>query len=91
MKKSTLSIGALLIAVSASFSQVYSQSGDGYPEALLNTKRVFSRGLADAIGQPFRGVATSDRCGKRPFSIEIYRRIYGNDRLRSFDISRHPE
>jgi len=59
MKKSTLSIGALLIAVSASFSQVYSQSGDGYPEALLNTKRVFSRSLADAIGQPFRGVATS--------------------------------
>ena len=59
MKKITLSIGALLIAVSASFSQVYSQSGDGYPEALLNTKRVFSRGLADAIGQPFRGVATS--------------------------------
>ncbi|MDC0413436.1 DUF3500 domain-containing protein [Gammaproteobacteria bacterium] len=59
MKKITLSIGALLIAVFASFSQVYSQSGDGYPESLLNTKRVFSRGLADAIGQPFRGVATS--------------------------------
>ncbi|MBT7227299.1 MAG: DUF3500 domain-containing protein, partial [Gammaproteobacteria bacterium] len=59
MKKSTLSIGALLIAVFASFSQVYSQSGDGYPESLLNTKRGFSRGLADAIGQPFRGVATS--------------------------------
>lgn len=59
MKKITLSIGALLIAVLASFSQVYSQSGDGYPESLLNTKRGFSRGLADAIGQPFRGVATS--------------------------------
>jgi len=59
MKKITLSIGALLIAVFASFSQVYSQSGDGYPESLLNTKRGFSRGLADAIGQPFRGVATS--------------------------------
>jgi hypothetical protein len=60
MKRILLSTGAILIAVLVSFSQVYSQSGSGYPEALLNTKRVFSRSLADAIGQPFRGVATSE-------------------------------
>ncbi|MEX0962728.1 MAG: DUF3500 domain-containing protein [Pseudohongiellaceae bacterium] len=60
MKKVIASSAVLFLAVIASFSQVYSQSDSGYPEALLNTKRIFSRGLAAAIGQPFRGVATSD-------------------------------
>jgi len=60
MKKTILSISLLAVAAAASFSQVYSQSDDGYPEALLNTKRVFSVGLANAIGQPFRGVATEE-------------------------------
>ncbi len=59
MKKIILTAVLLLGTALASVSQVYSQSG-GYPESLLNTKRVFSRGLANAIGQPFRGVATSD-------------------------------
>ena len=60
MKKTIASITLLSFAVIASFSQVYSQSDTGYPEGLLNTKRVFSQQLADAIGQPFRGVATSE-------------------------------
>jgi hypothetical protein len=32
----------------------------GYPESLLNTKGIFSRDGATAMGQPFRGVTTSD-------------------------------
>jgi hypothetical protein len=32
----------------------------GYPESLLNTKGIFSRDGAAAMGQPFRGVTTSD-------------------------------
>ena len=58
MKKIIASITLLSLVLVASFTQVYSQSG-GYPDALLNTKRVFSQGLADAIGQPFIGL-TSD-------------------------------
>ncbi len=60
MKKAIASITLLSLAVIVSFTQVYSQSDQGYPEALLNTKRVFSQQLANAIGQPFRGVATSE-------------------------------
>lgn len=60
MKKIIASTSLLLVVAIASFSQVYSQSDNGYSAGLLNTKRVFSRGLAEAIGQPFRGVATSD-------------------------------
>ena len=60
MKKTIAGITLLSLAVIASFTQVYSQSETGYPEALLNTKRVFSQQLAEAIGQPFRGVATSE-------------------------------
>ena len=59
MKKIIASTSLLIVAAIASFSQVYSQSDSGYSAGLLNTKRVFSRGLAEAIGQPFRGVATS--------------------------------
>ena len=32
----------------------------GYPESLLNTKGIFSRDGATAMGQPFRGVTTSE-------------------------------
>ena len=64
MKKIIASISLLIVVAVASTIQVYSQSNtsvdSGYSEGLLNTKRIFSRGLADAIGQPFRGVATSD-------------------------------
>ncbi|GJM14020.1 MAG: hypothetical protein DHS20C12_24230 [Pseudohongiella sp.] len=60
MKKGIGSIGLLIVVALASLTQVYSQSDGGYSDGLLNTKRIFSQGLADAIGQPFRGVATSD-------------------------------
>lgn len=63
MKKIIASTGLLLVAAVATLTQVYSQSNtnadSGYSDGLLNTKRVFSRGLAEAIGEPFRGVATS--------------------------------
>lgn len=60
MKRILVSAALLLGVVLVWFSQAYSQSAAGYAESLLNTKRVFSRGLANAIGQPFRGVATSE-------------------------------
>ena len=68
MKKIIASTSLLIVAAVASLTQVYSQSNtqsstsadSGYSDGLLNTKRVFSRGLAEAIGEPFRGVATSD-------------------------------
>jgi Protein of unknown function (DUF3500) len=61
MKKIVVSASLLVIAFISANSQIYSQSADsGYSAELLNTKRIFSRGLADAIGQPFRGVATSE-------------------------------
>ncbi|MBL4574229.1 MAG: DUF3500 domain-containing protein, partial [Gammaproteobacteria bacterium] len=60
MKKILVSISLLIVLAIASTAQVYSQSDSGYSDGLLNTKSVFSRGLAEAIGQPFRGVATSD-------------------------------
>ena len=60
MKKIIASTSLLILAAVVSTTQLYSQSDSGYSDGLLNTKRVFSRGLAEAIGQPFRGVATSD-------------------------------
>ena len=59
MKKALISTLILLAAWSAFLPHAYAQSQQGYSESLLNTKRIFSQGLADAIGQPFRGVATS--------------------------------
>jgi len=59
MKKALISTLILLAAWSAFMPHAYAQSQQGYSESLLNTKRIFSQGLADAIGQPFRGVATS--------------------------------
>lgn len=59
MKKIIASASLLIVAAVASLTQVYSQTDAGYSDGLLNTKRVFSRGLAEAIGQPFRGIATS--------------------------------
>lgn len=60
MKRIIASTSLLIVVAVASLSQVYSQSDSGYSDGLLNTKRVFSQGLAQAIGEPFRGVATSD-------------------------------
>ena len=63
MKKLTISLILLFATAVSTLQLVYSQSGTNnsgsYSQDLLNTKRVFSQGLADAIGQPFRGVATS--------------------------------
>ena len=68
MKKIIASTSLLIVVAVVSTIQVYSQSSaqssnnadSGYSAGLLNTKRIFSRGLAEAIGEPFRGVATSD-------------------------------
>lgn len=60
MKKKIASFALLSLAILATATQVYSQSSSGYPDSLLNMKRIFSQGLADAIGQPFRGVATEE-------------------------------
>jgi hypothetical protein len=64
MKKLIVSLILLSSAGVLSLNHLNAQSAAGstgtYSESLLNTKRVFSQGLADAIGQPFRGVATSD-------------------------------
>lgn len=60
MKKIFARSTLLSLALVVSFTQVYSQSDGTYSEALLNTKTVFSRAFATAIGEPFRGVATSD-------------------------------
>lgn len=60
MKKIIARNTLLSLALLASFTQVYSQSDGTYSAALLNTKTVFSRAFAAAIGEPFRGVATSD-------------------------------
>lgn len=70
MKKALASSILLLLALVTSFSQIYSQSDSGYSAALLNTKRIFSRDLAEAIGQPFRGVATSEGITSGLFPIK---------------------
>lgn len=70
MKKALASSILLLLALVTSFSQIHSQSDSGYSAALLNTKRIFSRDLAEAIGQPFRGVATSDGIVRGLFPIK---------------------
>lgn len=58
-----LSRAAFLTIIAAAFilfisTTVVAQSR--YPSGLLNQKGNFARGAANAIGQPFRGVATSD-------------------------------
>ena len=58
-----LSSAAFLTIIAAAFilfisTTVVAQSR--YPSGLLNQKGNFARGAANAIGQPFRGVATSD-------------------------------
>ena len=70
MKKIIASTSLLILAAVVSTTQLYSQSDSGYSDGLLNTKRVFSRGLAEAIGQPFRGVATSDGVVKGLFPLK---------------------
>ena len=59
MKKLIATAMVLAATMLASLHQVYSQSTAAYPENLLNQKRTFSRLFANAIGEPFRGVATS--------------------------------
>jgi hypothetical protein len=58
-----LNNSAILTIIAATFilfisTTVLAQSR--YPSGLLNQKGNFTRGAANAIGQPFRGVATSD-------------------------------
>jgi hypothetical protein len=59
MKKLITSSLFFLLATLVTAHQVYAQSAVSYPQNLLNQKRTFSRLFANAIGQPFRGVATS--------------------------------
>lgn len=59
MKKLITTSLVLMAALLPSLHQVYSQSNVSYPDYLLNQKRTFSRLFANAIGQPFRGVASS--------------------------------
>lgn len=59
MKKLIVSTLALMTAMLASQHSVYAQPQASYPENLLNQKRIFSRLYTDAIGEDFRGVATS--------------------------------
>lgn len=56
MRQSLLS---LLIVPVLSFPAI-TAAQSAYPEALLNQKGIFSRDGAAAMGQPFRGVTTSD-------------------------------
>ena len=63
--KSYLFVSALILPVVS-----VGQNSGTYSESLLNTKRIFSKGLAAAIGQPYEGIVVSD--GKREglFPIE---------------------
>lgn len=58
MKKSTRVLLPALAMLGLAAAVAYSQSQ--YPEALLNQKSSFMRGVAQAIGEPFRGLTTSD-------------------------------
>ena len=57
MKQSLRILLLILIPTLFVASQVSAQAQ--YPESLLNQKRTFSQGAADAMGEPFRGLATS--------------------------------
>lgn len=61
MRKPLLSLltGSVLL-LSGLLSPAIAIAQSGYPASLLNQKGTFSRDGAAAIGQPFRGVATSD-------------------------------
>ena len=48
---------AIIASIILSFTQVFAQTE--YSNSLLNTKRIFSQGLAESLAQPFVGVATS--------------------------------
>ncbi|MEC8951128.1 MAG: hypothetical protein VYC30_09120, partial [Pseudomonadota bacterium] len=51
----TIMVASLILFISTT---VLSQAR--YPSGLLNQKGNFTSGAANAIGQPFRGLATSD-------------------------------
>ena len=53
--KSYLFVSALILPVVS-----VGQNSGTYSESLLNTKRIFSKGLAAAIGQPYEGIVVSD-------------------------------
>ena len=68
-----LNNSAILTIIAATFilfisTTVLAQSR--YPSGLLNQKGNFTRGAANAIGQPFRGVATSDGIIEGLFAIK---------------------
>jgi hypothetical protein len=46
------------------------QNSGTYSESLLNTKRIFSEGLAAALGEPFEGIVVSDGKREALFPIE---------------------
>lgn len=50
----------ILSSLFPGLSAVTAFAQSGYPEELLAQKRTFSNGVANALGQPFRGVATPD-------------------------------
>ena len=54
------SLVLLLISVPALLLPSIADAQSAYPESLLNTKGIFTRDGAAALGQPFRGVATTD-------------------------------
>lgn len=59
LMRGVLPVLALLQATAfLTATNVYAQST--YPESLLSQKRTFSRGAAEAMGQPFRGIATPE-------------------------------
>ncbi len=50
---------AAVFLVSSALLASAVKAQDQYPESLLNTKRVFSSGVAEALGEPFVGLRTS--------------------------------
>jgi len=66
--KSYLFVSALILPVVS-----VGQNSGTYSESLLNTKRIFSKGLAVAIGEPYEGIVVSD--GKREGLFRPNRRV----------------
>jgi len=64
------SISVLMLSTSVLFAGSANAQIDEYGASLLGTKRTFSQGYADAIGQPFRGVVTSSGITQGLFPIK---------------------
>lgn len=59
MKKLSPLPALAFLIITVLFTGISALSQSGYDQNLLNTKRTFSRQLASALAQPFRGVETS--------------------------------